>query len=283
MNKTRITLILALAASLWSCQAVSDKVDIVATVYDKHLTKEELREVIPDNTSIEDSIFLTERYIDGWIKEQVVLVSAENFVAEESQEFEKELENYRLSLLTYAYETQVIKQKLDTVIQENEISQYYEDNIENFALKDYIIHAKFCVFDSLSRIPENFDDIFFAEELENTGELESICVENEALYFIDEDRWLYFGEFLEQIPIQVLDIKSFLMKNKELKFNKDGKQYYVQFIDYKLKDDVSPMSIEKENIKNIILNKRKIDLLNKMRTDLYNEALKKNKIETYYD
>ncbi|MBL7883316.1 MAG: peptidyl-prolyl cis-trans isomerase, partial [Bacteroidia bacterium] len=43
----------------------------------------------------------------------------------------------------------------------------------------------------------------------------------------------------------------------------------------------SPLSFEKENIKNIILNKRKLKLIEQMQQDVYTDALNNNKIEIY--
>jgi hypothetical protein len=52
--------------------------------------------------------------------------------------------------------------------------------------------------------------------------------------------------------------------------------------DYQLSGTVSPLSFEREKIRSLIINKRKMDLLSKMRVDLYNDALKNNEIKFYH-
>ena len=109
---------------------------------------------------------------------------------------------------------------------------------------------------------------------------ETFCVENGINYFIDEEQWLYFGDLIQEVPLQVYNVERFLKKNKSLTFIEDQKRYFLQIADYKLKDSVSPLSLQKEKIRNIILNRRKLDLLSKMRDDLYQEAVSKNRIQT---
>jgi hypothetical protein len=55
----------------------------------------------------------------------------------------------------------------------------------------------------------------------------------------------------------------------------------VRFEDYLLKESLSPIEIESENIKNIILLKRKKDLLSQLNVDLYEKAVKEKVFEIY--
>ncbi|MCC6600852.1 MAG: hypothetical protein IT223_09290 [Crocinitomicaceae bacterium] len=87
---------------------------IVARVGTKELTWAQLKEVIPDNSSPGDSVQLAERYITDWVREQAVLIQAEENLAEEKKDFEGRIENYRKSLLIYTYEQEWVRQKLDT-------------------------------------------------------------------------------------------------------------------------------------------------------------------------
>ena len=52
----------------------------------------------------------------------------------------------------------------------------------------------------------------------------------------------------------------------------DSLTYYVRILDYKVSDEASPEELEHDNIRAIILNRRKLDILNKMQADLMSEA-----------
>jgi hypothetical protein len=51
--------------------------------------------------------------------------------------------------------------------------------------------------------------------------------------------------------------------------------------DSKFRDSLSPLGFEKENIKNLILNQRKLALINSMETTVFKEAQKNNELVIY--
>ena len=57
--------------------------------------------------------------------------------------------------------------------------------------------------------------------------------------------------------------------------------YLVHFKDFKIKESVSPLNFEKQRIRDIILNKRKIELIGRMQDDIYTNAKKKNVFEIF--
>ncbi|MCB0760748.1 MAG: hypothetical protein KDC12_04425 [Flavobacteriales bacterium] len=275
---TRLRCFVVLSLFLVGCEQETVTEPVVATAYDKYLTLREVCDVVPDSSSPEDSTLLADRYINLWLKEQVVLNYAEANLTEDQKDFQEQLDNYRKSLLTYAFENKLIMQKLDTSISDVEIQAYYEQNLDNFALKDYILRVRFCVLDSLTPVTPEFEKLIFSEDPEDIVELETWCVEAGAYLFINEEKWWYLDELLQQVPVEVYNPVSFLKKNKSLSFERDNKLFFLKIIDFELKDNVSPLSLQEGNIKNIILNQRKRELLQRMREDLFEQALNKKQI-----
>lgn len=271
--------IMALACS---CNNPQDKNVLVAKAGDRELTWEELKNVIPDNSSNEDSIMLAESYISNWVKEQLIVAHAEANLSEEKRNFDDLIEKYRKSLVTYEYEQELIRQKLDTNVSMQEIEQYYNDNIRNFQLKDYILKVKYCAVNVEYENLKNLGKYFYSEKPEDLVKWQQLCVEAGAFYYFNEEKWMLFDEFLKQVPLEVFDFESFLKKNKNIDFEKDNNKYLITITDYQLSGSVSPLSFEKLKIRDLILNKRKMELLDKMRSDVYDQALRENKIEYYY-
>lgn len=265
------------------CQPVSEPLDAVVTVSGISLTWSEVHEVVPDHLSVEDSVTRANSYIQNWIKDQVILSHAEKNLTEAQMNFDEEMEAYKRSLLMYAFENQVVRQKLDTAISDSELQAYHEDNLDNFQLKDYIVKAKFCILDSTTVITDEFVALFNSDDPADIVAFEQFCVDNGASYFIDDEKWFYLGELLEEVPAQIYQPESFLKKNKSIQFQRDKRIYFLKILDYKLKDSVSPLSLQREKIRNTILNSRKISLLSEMREDLYQEALRKNQIDINYE
>jgi len=256
-----------------------DEIPVVARAYDRILTLEELMEVLPNDLSPEDSMLMAESYINLWLRENVLLSVAETNLPPEEKDFEKQLTKYRNSLIAYAFEQAVVNEKLDTNITEAQSLAYYEANPNDFLLKDYIIRAKFCVLPNDGPKLKKFRDIFFETKENNLQKIEETCVENNYPYFLDIDRWIYFEDLLEKVPMQIFDPVGFLKKNKGLEFEKDESVYFIYIYEYMLKDDLSPFSLEQDRIKSILLNQRKTELLNLVKTELYNLAVAKNKVE----
>lgn len=255
----------------------------VVKVGDHVLTWTTLMDVIPDNSSPEDSIELAERFIQDWVKEQLVLRKAELELAEEKRNFDELIENYRKSLLTYTFEQEWVKQKLDTVVTEKEIEDYYLDNENNFELRNYIVKVKFCAvsIDHKKQLPQ-LKKLFLSVKEEDYAKWEQMCVELGASYYFNEDKWLLWDEFIKQVPLEVMDVEAFLKRHQALEFEKDNNVYFLMITDYQLSGSRSPLSFERERIKTMILNKRRVTLLENMRNDLYLKALQENEVKTYY-
>lgn len=284
MKATQIRIFLLLIAAIFTatCNKRNGEDAIVAEVGEKVLTIQQLSEVIPDNTNAADSIQLAQRYIQDWIIEQLVIGKAEQSLPDEKQNFEVLIENYRKSLLTYAYEQEWVRQKLDTMVTEEEIEKYYGDNEKNFQLKDYILKVKFCAIAADSKNVSQLRKLFNSTKPEDMVKWMQMCVDIGASYYFDEDKWLLWDEFTKQVPIEVYDVESFLQKKKTLEFEKDNNLYLLTVTDYQLSGSRSPLSFEREKIRSMIINRRKMELLEKMRQDLYSKALQDNEIKTYF-
>jgi hypothetical protein len=265
-----------------ACRNQGDKDAWVVSVGEKNLTWKQLEEIIPNNSTAEDSIKLAERYIEDWIHEQVVLVQAEQNLSEEQQQFDHLIENYRKSLVTYAYENALVRQKLDTLVSEGEIERYYDENKANFQLKDYIVKVKFCAAPRDLKQMKTLKKLFNSSEPSDLVKWQQFCVENNASFYFEEDTWLRWDELVKQVPLNVYDIEAFLRSNRNVEFEKDGNLYLLNIVEYQLSGSISPLSFEKEKIRALILNKRKLDLLNQMRVDLYNQAQSSDQIKYYY-
>jgi len=255
--------------------------DVVVSLNGYRLTLSEIQEVVPDFSSNEDSVFLAQSYIDSWVKEHVLLNYAENFLGDDQKNFDYELTKYRNSLLIYAYEKEFLKQNLDTVISERVLKKYYQDNPGYFILKENIVQVNYFILpDSLENI-EEFKKIFYHKGLERSIELEQYCIENNAKYYFAEEEWMYVSDLKEKIPMDKVQEKSLYKNNHNLVIHKEGKLFFLKILRYDLKDNKSPLSLQTNKIKDIILNQRKIEILNKLHQDIYLRAKDNNLIKEY--
>lgn len=273
---------LFLSLLLISCD--SDKVkksDLVASVNGVNLSKRQLLKQIPENLDPEDSLAFIDQYIKAWTKEQVVLQKAEEILPDESKDVALRLENYRKSLLIYTYEQAYIEDRLDTLVTDAEIQEYYDLHPKEFTLKGYIIKGYFAQFpDSIDN--NELNSWYRLQEPDDYINLNSFSQMHAIDYHLDTTNWIYFDKVLEKIPLENSIHKSSFIKNKKkISFDDNKVYYYLNIVDYKLEDELSPLAFETEKIKTIIINQRTLNLRKKLNEDLYNDALKKQQIILY--
>ncbi len=119
----------------------SDDKIAVARVGEKYLYREDLAGIIPNRASENDSASLANRYIDSWIQKQLMLQAAERETLSDGAEINRRIEDYKYELLVYAYEKQYILDHLDSVVTDEQIQEYYNNNLDNFQLRQNIVRA----------------------------------------------------------------------------------------------------------------------------------------------
>lgn len=283
INRVTVLFISILIITSTSCKNINNHTDelIIAKAYDKQLTLSDLQKVMPENIKGTDSINFVQNFINGWIKNQIILHKAElNFTGDYS-EIEKKLEEYRKSLIIYNYEQQLLEQKLDTVVTPQEIEKYYNENKDDFTLKENIVKVIYVKVNNTSPKLKNVAEWYKLKKPKDREQLESFCLQYAENYYLDDSSWLLFNDLLKEIPIKTYNQENFLQNNRYIEMRDSVYSYFVNIIDFKIKNSTSPLTFEKENIKNILLNKRKILFLEKMQEDLFKEAQKNNEFEIY--
>jgi hypothetical protein len=264
-----------------SCNNADDQAQLVAEIAGKQLTWKEVSDLVPDNSSPEDSAALADHYINDWVTKQLIISKAESSLPDELKSFEEMIENYRSSLLIYAFEQEWVRQKLDTLVSEQEIEQYYTDNEKNFQLKDYILKVKFSAIAADSKQVVALKKVFNSSKPEDLVKWQQMCVTIGASYYFNEEEWMKWDEFIKQIPLEVYDVEGFLKKKNTIEFEKDNNLYLISITDYQLAGTKSPISFERDKIKAMIINKRKLNLLETMRQDIYSKAQQNGDIKLY--
>ncbi len=254
---------------------------VIARANTTFLYEDDVKDLVPFGTEKKDSIELIKKYVDNWIHETLVIQKAESNLTDEKKNVEKQLQDYRNSLITFAYEKELVSQKLDTVITDAEIEEYYNNNKANFELKDNIIKVVYIKVNKTAPEMKKLQAWYKSEEPKDKEQLTSYCHQFAANYYLDDNSWLFFDDLLKEIPIQTYNKELFLQNNRFVEVNDSLYNYFVNIKGFKIRNSLSPISFEKENIKNIILNKRKLQLITKMKEDVYNDAVNLNKIEIY--
>ncbi|MBL0340496.1 MAG: hypothetical protein IPP71_05975 [Bacteroidetes bacterium] len=205
--------------------------------------------MISPGTTKEDSALLANSFIQNWIRQQAILHKAETNLDDEKKDVEQKLEEYRNSLITYIYETELIRQKLDTVVSDQEIEKYYQENQRNFELKDNIIKVLYLRVKKdapkIKKVKEWYKSTNSKERLL----LEGYCYQFASDFHLDDETWLLFDELLKKVPIKTYDKESFLRNNRYIEMEDSTNLYLVNIKDMKIRESLSPLSFVKDDIR----------------------------------
>lgn len=279
----QIYLFVILSLTISSCDLVTrkSKEKPLARVFDRYLYPSDIEQTIPPGTPEKDSLKFVQNYINKWVGQTLLLTRAELNLPGSMKNVEKQLDDYRTSLIIYAYERELVHQKLDTLVTMREIEEYYHANKKNFELKDYIVKVLYIKLAKNSPEIQKVKRWCKSAEENDLRLLEEYCRKYALNFFIDVDVWLFFDDLLKEIPIQTINKEDFLKNNKFSELEDKTQLYLLNILDYRLKDDISPLSLEINNIRNIIINKRKLKLVSDLKRDLHQEALDKGNMELY--
>jgi len=268
---------------LFSCQLFDQKrnEEPVARVHNKYLYKSELEGLVAPGTSVADSTTIVKRYIDNWVRQQIFLTQAEKYIVDDFQSIQRKVVDYRNSLIIFTYENQLLNEKLDTLITDEVLQEYYERHINEFKLRDNIVQLNFV------KLPVDAPDINLVRRLirsddaDDLARLEEYCINHAAGYFLDQESWFIFPDILREVPLNPSNHQNFLRFNKNVELNDSFYRYFLYIREYRLEGSPAPLTFQIDNIKAIILNHRKQSLVNEFRQELHRNAVKDGAFEIF--
>jgi len=284
-------LFIAIVALVGACDLIKMKVgdgpgdgdrEAVARANDTYLYRDELAGIVAPGTPAEDSARLIEAYIDSWIRKKLLIQEASRKMDINETQVERKILDYRYSIIAYEYEAFYVKQNLDTAVSRPEIEKYYNDNVDNFLLKQNIVQGAFVKVPRNAPRTDRIKELMFSSEEEAEAELRSYCLSFSAAYHISNESWVVFDELVRNSPLAEIPNKiQFLKSNPYYETSDDTYLYFLKVRQYRISDNVSPLEFVKDDIRNIILNKRKVELAKKLENEVYMQASDEKEFEVY--
>ncbi len=257
---------------------------VLAQVGNSYLYEDDLKGLVPPGTSVYDSIRMVKSYIRKWVETRLIVEQAIKNLPEEKLNFDKQLEEYKNSLIIFQYETELVKQKLDTVVSESEIEAYYKSHLNDFELKENIVKAVYAVLPNSAEGEDeakHFKKILKLPDSLMLDSLEFYASNLDIPYSADTGNWIRFNDLLKKFPIETYNQELYLKNHRLINIKDEKNIYLIKFVNFKIKDETSPLDFEKDHIKSIIINKRKNALLKKMKNDILEKGIKEKLFVIY--
>ncbi|MEZ4811685.1 MAG: peptidyl-prolyl cis-trans isomerase [Allomuricauda sp.] len=270
---------------LSSCNSLfkeAEEREPLARVGDVYLYKEDVASLIADGMTPEDSTLFVNNYINNWASKQLLLSKSKiNLPEEKLAEYDRLVSDYRADLYTRAYIEALVLQAQDTAVTKSELRGYYEREKENFKLDERLVQLRFVC------LPSQFLDIDQVVTRMKSWKgpdktyLDSIAVQFKKIHFNDSI-WVSTARVMEEIPaLTPVNEAQYLKKSQFFELRDSLEVYLGQVTDVLEVNDTAPLEYVEPDIRQLILNRRKLDYIKKLETEIIDEAIKKKEFEVY--
>ncbi len=254
----------------------------IARVNKDYLYPSDLEGIIAKETSVEDSTARVERYVKNWVRKQLLIDEAKSKIDFDEADLERKVLNYRYSLIVYQYQAYYINQHINKEVSEEEIRFYYKLNQDNFPLKQNIIRGKFIKLPVKAPKIKHVKKLILSAKERDKEKLKDYCFGNALNFTLVDSTWINYDDLVRGSPFaEITNTVQFLRNRKYAEASDEDFKYFLKIVEYKKTDDIAPLDVVKDQIVDIIINKRKIALAENLEKEVYNEAKKQNLFEIY--
>ncbi len=256
--------------------------EVLARVNNTYLYREDIIPLIDENISPEDSVLIVSNFINRWATQQLLIDKAlYNLSLSQQREFDELVQNYRNELYTKAYADALVARQLDNSFNQQEINEYYEDHLESFKLSEDLVKLRYIILDKNTL---DFPDVKRRFTRFNNGdkeELDKIALQFKS-YSFNDSVWASSKSVYSKIgPLNDSNKSQLLKKSNFLQLEDSLGVYLVYVNDVLLRNEQAPMEYANPTIKQILLNKRKADLVKELEKDLTRDAIENEQFEIY--
>ena len=280
---TRFLFTLVICLALLGCDFLEPKrsKEAVARVNETYLYQEDIQALIAENTTKQDSISIVANYIQRWATQQLLIDQASiNLPQQQIDDYQDMVEEYRNDLFAEAYKGAIVSKLLDSTITQEEYSLFYQQNKENFTLKEEIYKLRYihldASFPSISETKQKLRRF----NTKDVAALQDSSLEYKGANFNDSV-WVKKETLLRQLPV-IRNKESKVLKKATFSQLEDSLGVYLLKIENVLSpNQTAPLQYIKPIIKEIILNKRTLGLVKELEKDITKDAVKNKNFEVY--
>ncbi len=257
---------------------------VIAKVHNENLYENDLKNFnIPSGLSEKDSIAVLVDYINDWATKQLIMHEAKKNMSEKKQiEYNNLVESYKLDLFSSAYENAYVKKNLKTAVTESDIESYYSKFKESFLLQKDLINVRYIELSKKYKDVAATKKAFSRFKDDDINELNKIKLSFISSDFNFNEEWVSLDSFLEKIPsLKKFKKTKLLVNGKLLSYKNNESRFLIKFKAVLKSGSPAPIKHVKDQIKQIILNKRKIQLKKQLEEEIRKDALQTKEYQIF--
>ena len=281
---SQFVILTTLLASLTSCDKFNsaNKNRLVARAENHYLYLSDIEKKFNGFDSKEDSLIKVQSFINNWARKKIIFEkSLVNLSDAQLSDLNLLVDDYKSNLFTTAYKESVIKSIIDTIIDPNAIITFYDNNKSNFKLKEPLYRIKYLSFPLDNVDGRQIIKSFKSFEERDIKFLDSLSFQF-SNYFMADSIWVKKREIYDKVNLINADNQEIYLKKTKYYEVKDTLELYLfQLVERLDRNEIAPLSYIESTIKNIVLNRRKIEFLRNFDNEILQDAIKTKKFETY--
>jgi len=254
----------------------------LARVNDEYLMLDDVDFSAMQGIRTEDSLLHVQTVIRNWATQQLLIDGARINLGEEQQTHFRELvKQYETDLYTSAYVEALVKRNLDTTLTQEELTATYNQNKELFVLKEDLIKLRYINIESNMSNSQEIKRRFKRYSSEDKTHLDTISIQFNS-FFLNDSIWIKADQVISKIkPLQKGFNKLLLKKSNFIQLNDSLELYLIKINEVLAPGMQAPMEYVLPTLRQIIINKRKLILINQLKKEIVNDAINNKKFEIY--
>lgn len=273
-----------LAMVMLACDPVLPQHDagddkVLAEVYDQKLTLRQVRPLLIDADTDEDSVSQVRNQVETWVRETLLLHEAAQNIPNDVN-INKLVQDYRSSLLISTYENVLAKTLLDTVVTDAELRSYYDRNKQQFRVDIPLLRCHYVRLDKTLENRDQFEKLWRSTRPADIDAMKLFCQNYATEYLLEDSTWYRMPDIERLLPPGALNSQS-LSTDRPFRFSDNEYLYYLKVIQQIPVKDIAPLSYVSDQAKRFILHKRKIELLEKIKADIYEREIKGDNVKIH--
>ena len=279
--KKQWLIVLLLTVVAFSCRTEqADERKVIAKTKTQVLYKDDVLDALPISLSPEDSITFVKSYVENWLHFTLLYEVADNNVSDNDSSLAKRVDLFRKELYINAYEQMFLQQKLDTLIPQKEIDEYYELHKNEYLLEHSVVKPIFIVFPlTKEREIAEVEKLFFPKKEIDLDALKDFCFQH-CQKFSFANQWVDLNALKQELPFEVRN-EAFPV-GKSLKFEDTANVFFVKIEEQRGAGNRMPIELAHDKIAKTILQSRKVEMLKNMREKVFQDATRKKQYEVFY-
>ena len=272
---------------LWACDSATkvpvEAENVLARVHNQYLYQSEVADAYRTMGMNQDSVAFVSEYVKEWMTQRLLLFYGPQYITWDEEAARKKLNAYRYTLLLHDLHAQYVSSEINVPITSDEIAAYYEAQLENFRLSHDILRM-LCV-----RLPLGSERLSMARACVRAGEdadegmWDALLADSTLRCHWSANRWYAAQAALSLLPPQprLERLRLRLKQPQYFEIRHNDTHYVVRVLDVRAANQNAPLRYVEEEIRRIILSKRRDAVIQALKEKIWNEAKRDNAIDNY--